>query len=229
MKIIALIPARSGSKGIPHKNIKLYKKEPLIVHSINVAKKSKYITDIFVTTDSEEYGNLAEKHGATVPFLRPGFISEDLSTDDEFIKHYLIWAKDNNDIPDLIIQLRPTYPNRNSTQLDDMIKIMIENDEYTSLRTIIPYSKSPYKMYVINQNSLIPLFNSANGLNEPYNRCRQQLPPTYLHNGCVDIIRVKSYYDQNSITGDNIYAYLMNETEDNDIDTISDWNKSENK
>jgi len=229
MKIIALIPARSGSKGIPNKNIKLYKNKPLIVHSIDIAKESKYITDIYVTTDSKEYGILAKNNGAIVPFLRPDFISEDFSTDDEFIKHYLIWAKDNNNIPDLIIQLRPTYPNRNCTQLDNMIKIMIDNLEYTSLRTIIPNSKSPYKMYTMNENTLIPLFTTFNGFNEPYNKCRQQLPHTYLHNGCVDIIRVQSYFDQNSITGNNIYAYLMNETEDNDIDTMKDWNKSENK
>jgi len=229
MKIIALIPARSGSKGIPHKNIKLYKNKPLLVHSIDIAKQSKYITDIYVTTDSAEYAKIATDNGAIIPCLRPEYISKDLSTDDEFIKHYLIWAKDNNNIPDLIVQLRPTYPNRNINELDNMIVKMINNNEYTSLRTIIPYPKSPYKMYKINNDKLIPLFEEVNGLREPYNKCRQQLPDTYLHNGCVDIIRVKSYFEQNSITGYNIYAYLMNKSEDNDIDTIDDWVKSERK
>lgn len=229
MKIIALIPARSGSKGIPHKNIKLYKNKPLLVHSIDIAKESKYISDIYVSTDSQEYKNIAQKYGAIVPFIRPEYISQDFSTDDEFIKHFLIWAKDNSNIPDLIVQLRPTYPNRNCNELDDMIEKMINNYEYTSLRTIIPYPKSPYKMYIKNNNKLIPLFEEVDGLKEPYNKCRQQLPDTYLHNGCVDIIRVSSYFEQNSITGNNIYAYLMNPNEDNDIDTIEDWIKSENK
>ena len=75
MKIIALIPARSGSKGIPHKNIKLYKNKPLLVHSIDIAKESKYISDIYVTTDSEEYSNIAKQNGANVPFIRPEYIS----------------------------------------------------------------------------------------------------------------------------------------------------------
>tara|TARA_B100001123_G_C15181667_1_gene975595 strand:+ start:377 stop:1090 length:714 start_codon:yes stop_codon:yes gene_type:complete len=231
LKIVALIPARSGSKGIPHKNIKGYHNLPLITHSINIAKKSSYITDIVVSTDSKEYKEICEKNGAKCPFLRPPEISGDLSTDYEFIKHYVEWMQknDNENIPDLIVQLRPTYPNRRIFDLDKCIRIMIENEEYTSLRTVIPYEKSPYKMYLTKDNVLKPLFEEVNGLNEPYNRCRQDLPTTYLHNGCIDVIRTSSFIKYNSITGPKIYAYIMDKEEVNDIDSLEDWEKSELK
>ena len=231
LKIVALIPARSGSKGIPHKNIKGYHNLPLITHSINIAKKSSYITDIVVSTDSKEYKELCEKNGAKCPFLRPVEISGDLSTDYEFIKHYVEWMQknDNENIPDLIVQLRPTYPNRRIFDLNKCIQILIENQEYTSLRTVIPYEKSPYKMYLTKDNVLKPLFEEVNGLNEPYNRCRQDLPTTYLHNGCIDVIRTSSFIKYDSITGPKIYAYIMDKEEVNDIDSLEDWEKSELK
>jgi CMP-N,N'-diacetyllegionaminic acid synthase len=231
LKIVALIPARSGSKGIPHKNIKDYCDLPLICHSIKIAQKSSFITDIIVTTDSEEYKEIVEKNGAKCPFLRPKDLSGDLSTDYDFIKHYIRWAQvcDAKNIPDMIVQLRPTYPNRNICDLNRCIQIMIKNNEYTSLRTVIPNTKTPYKMYLTEGNVLKPLFEEINGLNEPYNRCRQDLPDTYLHNGCIDIIRVSSFLKYDSITGSKIYAYIMDKEEVNDIDSVEDWNQSELK
>ena len=228
LKIVALIPARSGSKGIIHKNIKEYNNVPLICHSINIAKRSKYITDVIVTTDSEEYREICQENGAKCPFLRPKDISGDLSTDYEFIKHYVNWMKinDSKNMPDLILQLRPTYPNRKINDLNETIEIMIKNIEYTSLRTVIPFEKSPFKMYTIKNNKLEPLFEEINELKEPYNRCRQELPDAYLHNGCIDIIRTDSFIKYDSITGPNIHSYVMDKDENNDIDTIEDWEKS---
>lgn len=232
MYIISLIPARSGSKGIKDKNIKEYKGKPLICHSINISKESKYIKETIVTTDSETYKEISEKNGATCPFLRPSEISQDLSTDYEFIKHYLEWVKSNNSIvPELIVQLRPTYPNRKIEILDDCIEIMMNNKDYTSLRTVVPSDKTPFKMYTtdINTNKLIPLFENINDINEPYNLARQQLPQTYLHNGYIDIIRTSSFYQNDSITGPIIYPYIMDKSETDDIDYIEEWVKSENK
>jgi CMP-N,N'-diacetyllegionaminic acid synthase len=231
LKLVALIPARSGSKGIPHKNIKEYCKLPLMCHSIKIAQESSFITDIIVTTDSEEYKNIAMEHGARCPFIRPDDISEDLSTDYDFIKHYIQWVqlREHEDLPDFIVQLRPTYPNRSIVDLNKCIQIMLENEDYSSLRTVIPNTKTPYKMYSTEGNVLKPLFEEANGLKEPYNCCRQDLPNTYLHNGCIDVIRVSSFIKYNSITGPKIYAYIMDKEEVNDIDSVEDWNESELK
>ena len=90
MKILCIIPARSGSKGIPHKNIKLFHNKPLLAWSIIQAQQSKYNMRIIVSTDSENYSNIANDYGAETPFLRPSEISQDSSTDYECIKHYLI-------------------------------------------------------------------------------------------------------------------------------------------
>jgi len=229
MYILAIIPARGGSKGIPRKNIKPLNSKPLIYWSIDQAKRSKYITRIIISTDDDEIKNIGLKYGAEVPFLRPTDISDDLSTDYEFMDHCINWLKTNEKkLPDLIIQLRPTYPTRSVKIIDKCIEKLINVRNYDSLRTVIPFEKSPYKMYRINNNTLNPLFEEVNGLKEPYNRCRQELPQTYLHNGYVDIIWTKTIIEKRSITGNKIYPYIMSGNEYHDIDTYDDWIKAEN-
>lgn len=230
MKILAIIPARCGSKGIPHKNIKLFKGKPLLAWSIIQAKKSSYINKIIVSTDSEKYQRIAISFGAETPFLRPHEISQDLSTDYQFIQHCLSWLNENKDYkPDIIVQLRPTYPTRSVKILDETIKLFIDNyDSYDSLRTVIPFEKSPYKMYRIVNNKLEPLFKKVDDIVEPYNKCRQELPKTYLHNGYIDIIKTDTIINKKSMTGKYILPYLMNMNEYHDIDNIKDWNDAEN-
>lgn len=227
-EILCIIPARSGSKGIPDKNIKIFKGKPLIAWSIEQAKKSKYNMKIIVSTDSFEYAEISKKYGAEVPFIRPKEISQDLSTDYEFINHALEYLNFNeNYIPDLILQLRPTQPCRKVSDIDKCLDIFISKiDEYDSLRTVIPFEKSPFKMYTISNNKLNPLFNEINNINEPFNQCRQLLPQVYLHNGYIDILKPKNIKD-NSISGNNIYPYIMNKEDTIDIDTIDDWIKAE--
>ena len=226
--ILCLIPARSGSKGIRDKNIKLFKGKPLLAWSIEQAKSSKYINRIIVSTDSEEYAKIANQYGAETPFLRPKEISGDLSTDKEFIKHAVKWLRENENYkPELIVQLRPTYPTRKVNIIDETIKIMMDEKRYDSLRTVIPFNKSPFKMYRIIKERLIPLHQSVDKKLEPYNLCRQALPDTYLHNGYIDIIRTHSLILRNSITGYRIYPYVMNQDEYHDIDNLEDWEKAE--
>ena len=225
MKIIAIIPARSGSKGIINKNIKNYKGLPLMVHSIKLAQNCKLINNVIVSTDSQIYAELAIKYNAYVPYYRPPAISEDLSTDYEFMKYHCDWCiKHNKKVPDIIVHLRPTYPNRKLDDLNKCLKLFIDNyDNYDSLRTVVKFDKSPYKMYTIENNNLCPLFKSKYEL---YNQCRQNLPDTYLHNGSIDIVKTTVIMKNKSISGDRIYPYVMNDNETNDIDTIDDWNKS---
>lgn len=225
MKVIAIIPARGGSKGIPMKNIKLFREKPLIAWSIELAKQCNIINRIIVSTDDEDIANVSREYGAEV-IDRPKEISQDLSTDYECMEHCLEYIGYEN--ADIIIQLRPTYPTRKLVHLDNCIKMYIENmNDYDSLRTIIEYNKSPYKMYNIKNNILVPLFQEVNGIKEPYNNCRQILPKTYLHNGYIDVFKAKIIKNKQSITGDNILPYLMNKTEYHDIDTEHDWKDAE--
>jgi len=160
--------------------------------------------------------------------LRPAKISQDLSTDYEFIKHALDWLELNeNYIPDIILQLRPTQPCRKVEDIDKCLDIFIKNiSEYDSLRSVIEFEKSPYKMYTIDDNILIPLYREVEGIKEPYNECRQKLPKTYLHNGYIDIFKTSIFKDK-TISGHKIYPYLMNKFDTIDIDTLDDWNKCE--
>ena len=234
MIILCLIPARSGSKGILDKNIKILNGKPLIAHSIDQAKETKYYKNnqmrIVVTTDSEKYANIAKEYGAEIPVLRPSEISQDLSTDFEFMKHMIDYLKENENYnPDMILQLRPTQPIRKIEDINKCLDLFIENyQNYDSLRTIVPYDKSPFKMYEVKNNILTPLFKTLTinetNIIEPYNQCRQLLPQTYLHNGYIDILKPYLLND-NKISGDKIYPYVMNKEDTIDIDTLEDWNK----
>ena len=230
ISILTLIPARSGSKGIPDKNIKLLNGKPLIQYSIDQAKKSKYTEQmrIIVSTDSENYASIAKKLGAECSFLRPTEISQDLSTDYQFIEHALNYLKKKeNYIPDIILQLRPTQPLRRVEDIDKCLDIFIQKrNNYDSLRSVTKFEKSPYKMYSIEGENLIPLFKEINGIKEPYNECRQHLPDTYIHTGYIDIFNSK-IVRKGTISGDRVYPYVLENTGIVDIDTMYDWEKSE--
>ena len=225
MKILCLIPARSGSKGLPDKNIKIMINKPLLAWSIKQAKETEYYRRgdmrIIVSTDSEKYKDIGLKYGAEVPFLRPSNLSQDNSTDIMFVKHTLSWLKENEKyVPDYILHLRPTQPCREKGLIDDCLNKFIGSN-YDSLRTVIPTIKTPYKMYTKNENELIPLFDTVNEFTEPYNMGRQYLPKTYLHNGYVDIIK-SELLKKNKLSG-KIMAYEMKKSDNIDIDTIEDW------
>jgi CMP-N-acetylneuraminic acid synthetase len=230
--ILAIIPARGGSKGIPRKNVKLFNGIPLIYYSIKCALESSHINRVIVSTDDAEIAEIAIKCGAEVPFVRPTEISGDISTDYEFIHHCLEWLHvcEPNYTIELIIQLRPTYPLRNIHTIDGCIENMLkeENNHFDSLRTVIENDKPPFKMYTIDNGILVPLFMECNGSKEPYNMPRQQLPVSYWHNGYIDIIRPATIMTKKSVCGDKILPYILDPSEIYDIDTLSEWNNAEN-
>jgi CMP-N-acetylneuraminic acid synthetase len=230
IRILCIIPARSGSKGLPHKNIKDYRGKPLLVWSIEQAQLCRYDMKIVVSTDSKEYADIAMKYGAEAPFLRPSEISGDLSTDYECMKHSVEWLKQNQQYyPDIVLQLRPTSPLRNVEDINNAIGLFLENREnYDSLRSVIEFEKSPYKMYNVKENTLMPLFKKVNDIDEPYNQCRQILPKCYLHNGYIDIFNT-SILERETISGEKIYPYVMNKEEDLDIDTNDDLEKARSR
>ena len=230
LNILAIIPARKGSKGIKMKNIKLFRGKELIYWSIDLAKRCKYINRTILSTDGESIRDVGLKYGAEVPFLRPESISQDLSPDEDFIKHCIHCIEGRGEkIPDIIVQLRPTYPTRKLSILNDCIETFIKNwNTHDSLRTVYKLDKSPYKMYRIEDDFLVPLFQEVDGIREPYNQCRQLLPTTYIHNGYIDIMKTATILNKGSITGDRIYPYVMSADEYHDIDSEKDWTDAEN-
>ena len=225
IKILCIIPARSGSKGIPHKNIMDFKGKPLLSWSIEHTQQSKYRKNmkIIVSTDSEKYVEISKQYGAEAPFLRPKNISGDTSSDFECIKHCVDWLKENENYePDIILHLRPTQPCRRVEHLNKAIETFInQRENYDSLRSVIPIEKSPYKMYSINNEELTPLFDEVNNIKEPYNQARQLLPQCYLHNGYIDILNT-DILTNNTISGTKIYPFVMDMDNNIDIDEKKD-------
>ena len=218
---IALIPARSGSKGIKNKNIKKICGRSLLEWSIKAALKSKQVHKVIVSTDSKEYAKYAIEAGAEVPFLRPKEISLDNSTDYEFIEHALDWLSKNDEMPDFIVHLRPTTPLRDPLIIDSAINIFRESQNRTSLRSVHEMSESSYKNFEINKSGkLVPL-----GLNnvsiDSLNNARQLFPKTYIANGYVDVLCVDHIISTHSIHGESVLPFLTPST--CEVDSLDDF------
>lgn len=228
-EILALIPARGGSKGIPGKNIRSFAGFPLIAWSIAAAKGSELVTRVIVSTDDEKIAAVAREYGAEAPFLRPDEISQDKTTDLPVFEHALKWLEDVEGYrPEIVIQLRPTSPIRPVTMVDDAIRILLDHADADCVRGVVPAAQNPFKMWRFNgeEKPLNPLL-SVDGIAEPYNAPRQILPPVYWQTGHIDAIRVSTITQKKSLTGNVIYPLLINPAYTVDIDTLPDWAKYE--
>lgn len=222
-KILAIIPARSGSKSVKNKNIKEIAGKPMIAYSIEHAQKSRYINRIIVSTDSEEYAKIAREYGAETPFIRPSEFATDTSLDIEVFEHALNWLDENEKyVPDIVVQLRPTYPIRNVEDIDKMIEMMIDDSEIDCVRTLAPATEVAHKMWYMGDNGRIrPIMTD---IPEAYNMARQMLPRILYQNGNVDVIRPYVITELHSMTGKVIVGYEM---KDNfDIDTTAEFEKA---
>jgi len=217
MSIHALIPARSGSKEIPGKNIITLGGFPLIAYSIAQAKLSSSINDVVVTTDSEDIATIARMFGANVPFLRPAEISKDDSLDIDFFKHYIQHLKvQEQELPELIVFLRPTTPFRTTYDVNEAIKYLIDHPEATGLRSMHKSNITPYKIFK-SINGYAQPFLDFNGEIEFYNYPRQRFEDTFVPNGRVDVVRTKTLIDNDMLFGKRMKIW---ETEQiPDIDT----------
>jgi N-acylneuraminate cytidylyltransferase len=228
-EILALIPARGGSKGIPRKNIRSFAGYPLVAWSIAAAKQSQLVTRVIVSTDDEEIAAVAREWGAETPFLRPAEFAQDKTTDLPVFEHALKWLEDVEGYrPDILVQLRPTSPLRPRTMVDDAVSILLEHNDADCVRGVVPAGQNPFKMWRFSgeKNPLKPLLE-VDGVPEPYNAPRQILPPVYWQTGHIDAIRDATITHKNSLTGDVIYPLLIDPKYTVDIDNLSDWAKYE--
>lgn len=209
-KILALIPARGGSKSIPKKNIVNLDGFPLIAYSIAAAKLSKKIDRIIVSTDSEEIAEVAKKYGAEVPFLRPAEYATDTSPGIEFFQHALKWlAKNEKYEPDYTVQFLPTTPLRDPMLVDQAIERILNNEEATSLRSAHEMSESAYKDFKTEGDFFVGLFPS--GLND-HSLPRQLFPATYHPNGYVDVVISKFLAASGQLYGNKILSFITPNT-----------------
>jgi N-acylneuraminate cytidylyltransferase len=208
MSITAVIPARSGSKGVPGKNIRLLGGIPLFAFSIIAAKMMPSVSRVIVSTDSNEYAEIAKFYGAEVPFLRPTDISGDKSTDYDLFIHALNWFKEKeNNIPEYLLHLRPTTPLRDPQIMEKAVKLLLENNEIaTSLRSGHSAPESPYKWFLKDEN------NFFKGLREDLtpekvNLPRQSFPSVYIPDGYIDVLKSSVILNSGTLHGDKMLVF----------------------
>jgi CMP-N,N'-diacetyllegionaminic acid synthase len=219
-EILAIVPARSGSKGVPGKNIRLLNRHPLLAYSVAAGACAPSISRVICSTDSEEIGKIAVMYGAEVPFLRPVELSLDNSLDIDAFIWCLNWLeKKEGYIPDLVVQLRPTSPIRFLCDLENSIRSLIESPLTDSVRSVGIPPVNPYKIWTIDELGFLSPLLSLKGVAEPYNSPRQELPETWAQTGSIEVIRTEVILSKKSMTGERILPYILNKDIWIDIDS----------
>jgi CMP-N,N'-diacetyllegionaminic acid synthase len=211
-EVLALIPARGGSKSVPRKNLIPLLGKPMIGWAIENALAARFVTRVIVSTDDEEIARIAQGFGAEVPFMRPTELAGDFSLDVEFHRHALEWLRDNeNYAPDMVINLRPTPPSRLPATIDHAIEVFAGNSRADSLRSVHLANESPFKMWTIDEHGYMKHVAPLSEVHEPYNQPRQKLPLVYWQDGYIDITRPRVILEMNSTTGNVILPFMINE------------------
>ena len=208
-EVLALIPARGGSKSVPRKNLLRVAGAPLISYSIEHALESAWITRTIVSTDDAEIAQIARDCGAEVPFIRPDEFASDTATDLDVFAHALTWLEDHEGyVPDAIVHLRPTGPIRDVAVVDRAIVCLLEDGNADSLRAVGLAEQTPYKMWTVEEPYLKPLM-TLDGVAEAHSMPRQSLPSVYWQNGYVDIVRARTIVEKKSMCGDVILPFII--------------------
>ena len=221
-EILAIIPARGGSKGIPKKNLVDIGGHPLIYYSIKHALECKEIDRVVVSTDNDEIAEFSAKTGAEVPILRPAELAEDHVLDHPVFVHMLQYLeKTENYIPEVVVHLRPTAPYRKPGWISEMIEMLINKKEADSVRSVSLVNQHPYRMFKIGSDEFLdPIMKHEH--DEPYLLRRQDLAPVYYYNCVLDVTRTSTILDLNSMTGSKLLPYIMNADDVIDLDTPLD-------
>ena len=216
--ILALIPARAGSKSIPKKNIVDLGGFPLIAYSIAAAKMSTHISRIIVSTDSEEIAQIAKQYGAEVPFMRPAEFATDTAVDFDVVKHALEWLKEHEQHePEYIVFLRPTTPLRDPELVDKGIEFMLSHPEASSLRSGHELRESPHKMFQKQGDYFVGLFEQDS---EHSNLSRQAFPAVYQPDGYVDVWKTETIRAHGVLQGEKILGFVVPDV--GELDNLQD-------
>ncbi|HEY3345184.1 MAG TPA: acylneuraminate cytidylyltransferase [Anaerolineaceae bacterium] len=226
--VLAVIPARGGSKGIPRKNIRDFAGYPLIAYSIAAALRSQCVTRTIVSTDDEEIAEVARQYGAEVPFLRPAEHAQDNTLDLPVFQHALAWMAAKEDYhPQVVVQLRPTSPVRPPDLVDRAVEALLSNPAADSVRGVVPAGQNPHKMWQLDASGRILPLLQVKGIAEPYNAPRQVLPPVFWQTGHIDAIRPSAILGQGSMSGQVVFPVMIDPRYTVDLDNLNDWQRAE--
>lgn len=223
-KVLGVIGARSGSKSIPHKNIKPLLGKPLFAWMAEAAKQSRHVTRLIMSTDSEEYARVAREHGVETPFMRPKELSGDKVPDWDYLHHAATWLHENEHWKaDIILRLPPTSPLCLPEHIDACVELLMNDAEADSSRTVVTAGKHPYKLWRESGGYLQPFLSAAfTGHKDAHNMPRQSFPEAYSH---VDVIalRWKTLVEDKAMAGDKIRFHTIKKENAMDIDTETDF------
>lgn len=224
MNILAVIPARGGSKGVPGKNKKLLNGKPLIQYSIDAALQSNYITEVVVTTDDEEIIAISKSLGANVPFVRPKHLAEDKTPTLPVIQHAISHFEAEGKQFDAICLLQPTSPFRPKGFLDKALETFIEKQTDALVSVLeVPHQYNPHWTFEPNKNGALEI---ATGEKSIISR-RQELPKAYHRDGSIYITKTAVIQNENSLYGNSLSYIISDENHYVNIDTQEDWQKAE--
>ena len=227
LEVLAIIPARGGSKSLPRKNVLPLLGKPLLAYSIEDARRSRMITRVLVSTDDAEIAQVARAAGAETPFLRPAELAGDFSVDIEYLRHALEWlAAHEHYQPDLVVTLRPTEPMRNVATIDRAIALLAATPEADSLRSVRRANETPFKMWFLEADGFLRPALGLEGVAEPYNQPRQRLPVAYWQDGYIDVTRPATILGQRSPTGRRVLPFVIEEPSVN-IDYADELKRAE--
>lgn len=219
--ILAVIPARGGSKGVPHKNIRRLNCKPLISYAIEEAKKSRYIDKLIVSTEDGKIAALSKEFGAEVPFLRPSELALDSTPGIDPLLHAVNWFRDKGCNFDYIMCLQCTSPFRKYFQIDEAVEILIEKNA-DSIISVCESKITPYWMKKIEDGKLKDFLDD-----HIFYARRQDTPKTYRLNGAIYMAKIKILLDSKNWHTENTIPYIMDDISSMDIDNMLDFKFAE--
>jgi len=221
-KVLAIIPARGGSKGIPKKNIIDLGGNPLIHYSIKQANESEFCDRVIVSSDSDEINKISKELGAEVLFKRPSEIAESETLDYPVFEHAINFLINNEGwCPEIVVHLRPTSPYRAKGLIDKGIELLTKNKNVDSVRSVSLVDQHPFRMFKIKDNGLMSPYVDTND-GEPFLLRRQDLPELYYYNCVLDVAWSKTIIEKRSMTGRKIMPLIIKHSDSYDIDTPHD-------
>ncbi len=218
-KILAIIPARGGSKGIPNKNIIDIGGNPLIKYTIDAALESKMLTHCVVSTDSDAISDVAKSCGAMVPFRRPDNLSDDKALSLPVMQHAVDFMEsDQGLLYDIVVMLQPTTPLRQAKDIDNAIKLLFDTNADSVISVVDVEGHHPLRMKRVIDGRLVNYIDQGHEDMRP----RQELPPVYIRNGAIYATRRDILMKKDSFTGADSRAYVMPSDRSVNIDTHED-------
>lgn len=225
MKVLGIIPARGGSKGVPRKNIKLLGGKPLLAYTAESALSAKFLSKVILTTEDSEIAEVGRSLGLDVPFLRPQELSLDTSPTLPVVFHAIDYLENNGESFDAICLLQPTNPLRRTEDIDNCIELLDKSGADSVISILpVPHEYNPKWVYWQDENGEMVL---TTGESEPIPR-RQDLPPAFHREGSVYVTRIEALRSYGNLYGKKVQGYEINPSNSVNIDTLDDWIIAEN-